>query len=336
MSAPTAELAAATAAAVPSPVAPDAASAASADLSAAMPSASAAPSASAFAGPWHILLFYRYTPIAASGLESVERWQRGLCERLGLKGRIRLAHEGINATLGGSKQATEAYVEAMNSEGPSDGPQQGHKLFEGIEYKRSTSDREPFPSLGLFRVHELTASGKMGKSKPPGLAPAPPAAAGAASGEVESAASAAAAAPAPASVSSSSASFAADVPTSSLHLTPAQWHEALSSFDPETMLLLDVRNAYETAIGTFEGAVDPKLRAFHQLPSFINQTLAVIHTKKKLLMLCAGAIRCDKEQKLAHGSSRTGHADIAARRRDSQVHGLVSRRWSFPRQELHF
>lgn len=40
-------------------------------------------------------------------------WQRALCSRLGLTGKVRVGQEGINATVAGSKVATDIYMEAF-------------------------------------------------------------------------------------------------------------------------------------------------------------------------------------------------------------------------------
>jgi predicted sulfurtransferase len=234
-----------------------------------------------------VTLFYLYTPVSLP-LEPVAEWQRALCTRLGLLGRARIAEEGINATFAGSQEAIDAYVEAMRTEGPPaphPDSTRSPPLFARTAFKFSLSDTLPFAGLGMFIVPELTASGKMGKSKPPGL-------------QEQQQPQAGAAATAAAASGSDGASAAAAASTaersSSLHLTPAEFHDALSNFDPETTLLLDTRNAYETAVGTFEHAVDPKLRAFHQLPEFISQNLPAIRSKKKVLMFCTGGVRCEK------------------------------------------
>ena len=57
-----------------------------------------------------ILLFYKYTPI--DNPEKLRDEQRALCEKLGLKGRIITAPEGINVTVEGTTENTEKYLEA--------------------------------------------------------------------------------------------------------------------------------------------------------------------------------------------------------------------------------
>nr|XP_032809687.1 thiosulfate sulfurtransferase/rhodanese-like domain-containing protein 2 isoform X2 [Petromyzon marinus] len=58
-----------------------------------------------------VLLFYHYCDVAAP--RALCRWQRTLCERLQLTGKVRLAKEGLNGTVGGMRAATRAYVQAV-------------------------------------------------------------------------------------------------------------------------------------------------------------------------------------------------------------------------------
>ncbi|HJH12842.1 MAG TPA: hypothetical protein K8U86_04205, partial [Brevibacterium ravenspurgense] len=46
-----------------------------------------------------IVLFYVFTPLADP--EAVRLWQHALAEGCGLKGRVIISKDGINATLGG-------------------------------------------------------------------------------------------------------------------------------------------------------------------------------------------------------------------------------------------
>ncbi|MEA9999769.1 rhodanese-related sulfurtransferase [Cryobacterium sp. RTS3] len=55
-----------------------------------------------------ILLYYVFTPLADP--EAVRLWQRGLCEALGLRGRILISKDGINGTVGGDLPAVKRYV----------------------------------------------------------------------------------------------------------------------------------------------------------------------------------------------------------------------------------
>ena len=46
-----------------------------------------------------ILLYYKFAPLADP--EAIKLWQKELCTRLGLTGRILVSKHGINGTVGG-------------------------------------------------------------------------------------------------------------------------------------------------------------------------------------------------------------------------------------------
>ena len=70
----------------------------------------------------------------------------------------------------------------------------------------------------------------------------------------------------------------------------ADWNDLIA--DPE-VLLLDTRNAFEVAIGTFAGAVDPNIAAFGEFKDFVADKLDPAR-HKKIAMFCTGGIRCEK------------------------------------------
>lgn len=94
-----------------------------------------------------ILLFYKYVDIDMPG--AIIKWQRNLCESLNLKGRILIAVEGINGTLGGTAEAVEAYKQAMNE----------HPLFGNIDFKDSEGDENHFPRLRIVEKKEIVNLG---------------------------------------------------------------------------------------------------------------------------------------------------------------------------------
>lgn len=75
------------------------------------------------------------------------RWQRELCTRLGLKGRILISPHGINGTLGGDIEALRAYKRAMNES----------VIFRDITYKWSNGGNEHFPKLKVKVKPEIVA-----------------------------------------------------------------------------------------------------------------------------------------------------------------------------------
>jgi UPF0176 protein len=76
------------------------------------------------------------------------------------------------------------------------------------------------------------------------------------------------------------------------YVQPEDWNALIS--DPETVLI-DTRNDYEVAIGTFEGAVDPRTKSFTEFPEWFRAHRAELAAgKTKFAMFCTGGIRCEK------------------------------------------
>ena len=72
------------------------------------------------------------------------------------------------------------------------------------------------------------------------------------------------------------------------------WNELIS--DPKT-LVIDTRNQYECAIGTFKGSLDPKTKSFREFPKWSKNNLKALMKKEgktKVAMFCTGGIRCEK------------------------------------------
>ena len=78
------------------------------------------------------------------------------------------------------------------------------------------------------------------------------------------------------------------------HVPPGQWDALIA--DPDT-LVIDTRNAYEVAIGSFEGAIDPGTATFREFPQWVDQSLRPLVAErqpKAIAMFCTGGIRCEK------------------------------------------
>jgi UPF0176 protein len=78
------------------------------------------------------------------------------------------------------------------------------------------------------------------------------------------------------------------------HVPPQQWDALIA--DPDT-LVIDTRNAYEVAIGTFEGAIDPGTASFREFPQWVEHQLRPLveqRQPKAIAMFCTGGIRCEK------------------------------------------
>lgn len=74
------------------------------------------------------------------------------------------------------------------------------------------------------------------------------------------------------------------------YVDPQAWNDLIS--DPE-VVLVDTRNDFEVAVGTFEGAIDPKTESFTDFPDYVANHLNR-EKHKKVAMFCTGGIRCEK------------------------------------------
>jgi UPF0176 protein len=78
------------------------------------------------------------------------------------------------------------------------------------------------------------------------------------------------------------------------YVQPEEWNALIS--DPDT-IVIDTRNDYEVAIGTFAGAVDPKTKAFRDFPEWFRANRKALEAQSKTpkyAMFCTGGIRCEK------------------------------------------
>ncbi|MFT4189997.1 MAG: rhodanese-related sulfurtransferase, partial [Comamonas sp.] len=78
------------------------------------------------------------------------------------------------------------------------------------------------------------------------------------------------------------------------YVAPHDWNALIR--DPD-VVVIDTRNDYEVAIGTFPGALDPKTRAFRELPQWVDAHADQLRGKK-IAMFCTGGIRCEKSTAL--------------------------------------
>lgn len=90
-------------------------------------------------------MYYKFVPVADPTMTM--NWQRELCQRLNLKGRIIISKHGINGTLGGDIEDLKRYKREMNKSG----------IFRGIVYKWSNAGDTPFPRLSVKVRSELVA-----------------------------------------------------------------------------------------------------------------------------------------------------------------------------------
>jgi UPF0176 protein len=89
------------------------------------------------------------------------------------------------------------------------------------------------------------------------------------------------------------------------YVDPADWNALIAT--PDT-LVIDTRNAFEVAMGTFPGAVDPGIDSFGQFKDFAARHLDPAR-HRKVAMFCTGGIRCEKASAylLARGFAEVYH-----------------------------
>jgi UPF0176 protein len=78
------------------------------------------------------------------------------------------------------------------------------------------------------------------------------------------------------------------------HVPPREWDALIQ--DPGT-LVVDTRNAYEVAIGSFEGAIDPGTDSFRDFPVWVERQLRPLVEQcrpRAIALFCTGGIRCEK------------------------------------------
>ena len=94
-----------------------------------------------------ILLYYKFTPVADP--EALRLWQKALCEKLALKGRVLISKHGLNGTVGGELDNLKTYVKATREYAP----------FKDIVFKWSDGSGNDFPRLSVKVRDEIVSFG---------------------------------------------------------------------------------------------------------------------------------------------------------------------------------
>ena len=94
-----------------------------------------------------LILFYKYVDLEYPA--QIMKWQKQIASDLNLKGRVILAHEGINGILSGAEANIDAYIAHMNE----------HALFKGIDYKRTSGAEGYHPRLRVVVKDEIVHFG---------------------------------------------------------------------------------------------------------------------------------------------------------------------------------
>jgi UPF0176 protein len=202
--------------------------------------------------PYKVAAFYQFA--ALPDFRELREPLRAICARLGLKGSLLLAQEGINGTIAGTPDSIDALVGELER-----GVLFGGRL-DNLELKFSLSATMPFGRMKVRLKKEIVTLGDP---------------------QVD--------------------------PTRRVgtYVDAAEWNALISA--PDT-LVIDTRNAFEVAMGTFEGAVDPGIRSFGQFKDFAAQHLDPAK-HQRIAMFCTGGIRCEKASAylLSHGFAEVYH-----------------------------
>ena len=78
------------------------------------------------------------------------------------------------------------------------------------------------------------------------------------------------------------------------YVAAENWNDLIT--DPD-VVVVDTRNDYEVAIGTFQGAQNPETTSFRELPNWVDEKLDA-DPETKIAMFCTGGIRCEKSTAL--------------------------------------
>ena len=178
-----------------------------------------------------------------------------LLQQQGIKGSILIASEGFNGTLAGTREGVDAVMAQLRTLGGE------------FEHKESLCERQPFGKAKVRLKKELISLGEPAFVSHPRFMRGSQA-------------------------TGHSGSGSPDRPEMTVgdYVEPKDWNALIS--DPDT-LVIDTRNAYETHLGMFAGALDPKTRNFKELPGFVRETLEE-KKQRKIATYCTGGIRCEK------------------------------------------
>ncbi len=95
------------------------------------------------------------------------------------------------------------------------------------------------------------------------------------------------------------------------HVPAQEWNALID--DPDT-IIIDTRNDYEVAVGSFAGAINPGTRTFRDFPAWFRaerERLLAGKKAPKVAMFCTGGIRCEKSTAFlnAEGVTDVFHLD---------------------------
>ncbi|CAM9225888.1 unnamed protein product [Laminaria digitata] len=267
-----------------------------------------------------VLLYYKYVNLGEERRAAVQDWYLHSCSAEGLRGRVRVALDGVNCTLGGSHAALRRHIDGVMAHADIEGENIDFKLS-ASQGPRSTQAAEEsgFTTLSVKAVKEVVSMGPRGAglSHQQGGRHVTPQEfhvllrqemarkqrlhedMGSAGDEDSAGAGA--------RVSSPELRGQGETEEVSVECKEkagkggGEEGRACESVAPalcedKEAVLLDVRNVYETSIGHFRAdgveRLDPKTRQFSQLPKWVDENVDRLRGKR-VLMYCTGGVRCE-------------------------------------------
>ncbi|ATE66777.1 rhodanese-related sulfurtransferase [Rhizorhabdus dicambivorans] len=187
--------------------------------------------------PIRVAALYQFTRFA--DCEAVRAPLAALCDRLGVKGTLLIAGEGINGTIAGGDAAIDEAIAHIRS----------LPGCAAIDVKYARAETMPFHRMKVRLKREIVTMGE------PDIDP---------------------------------------LEGAGHYVEPGEWNALIA--DPDT-IVIDTRNDYEVAVGSFAGAIDPQTPSFRDFPAWFREQrerLLGDGAAAKVAMFCTGGIRCEK------------------------------------------
>ena len=93
------------------------------------------------------------------------------------------------------------------------------------------------------------------------------------------------------------------IQNSAPYITPDELHNLLTH-KKEDVILFDTRNAYESRIGKFEGAICPSINTSRDFKEYFQKNTDLFKNKK-VVMYCTGGVRCERLSALCKAYTQT-------------------------------
>ena len=174
--------------------------------------------------------FYKYIKLASP--KKFQKAHQQYCSRLGIKGKVLVAKEGINGSISGTNTQINRYKKNLFR----------NPLFKGMVFKDTLAEGHPFRRMLVRLRPEIVSFSKK-----------------------------------------------VDLRNRAKHVSPRLLNKWI---ERQQVILLDVRNDYESRIGKFADALTPNIENFRDFPGAVNQLKKF--KQRKIVTYCTGGIRCEK------------------------------------------